>query len=332
MVQRENNYKQDNPKPVKLLDQLREAIRVRHYSYKTEQSYVQWVKRFILFHNKRHPAEMGEVEIRQFLNHLAVNKHVAASTQNQALCAIVFLYKYVIEKNPGEFQNVVWAKKSVRLPVVLTREEVRAIIEQLTGDKKLVVSLLYGSGLRLNECLGLRVKDIDFANSVIIVRAAKGNKDRSTILAENLKPALQSQLERVKTLHGSDLADGYGTVNLPTAIVRKYPNIGREYGWQYVFPADSLTVDPRTGVKQRYHLGEWAIQRALYDAKHQVGLTKHISAHTFRHSFATHLLESGYDIRTIQELLGHQSVKTTMIYTHVLKHGGHYVRSPADML
>ena len=316
----------------KLLDQLREALRIRHYSSKTEQSYVQWVKRYIIFHNKRHPSEMGEGEIRQFLNHLAVDKQVTASTQNQALCAIIFLYKYVIEKEPGEFRNVIWAKKSIRLPVVLTREEVRAIIENLTGDNRLVVSLLYGSGLRLNECLGLRVKDIDFANSLIIVRAAKGDKDRSTILAENLKPALMQQMERVKILHQNDLAEGYGIVSLPNAIDRKYPNCGREFAWQYIFPAGSLAIDPRSGLKQRYHIGEWAIQRAIYDARHKAGISKHISAHTFRHSFATHLLESGYDIRTIQELLGHQSVKTTMIYTHVLKHGGHYVRSPVDAL
>jgi len=314
----------------KLMDQLREALRLRHYSYKTEQSYVQWVKRFILFHKKRHPAEMGEQEIRQFLNHLAVNKHVSASTQNQALCGIIFLYKKVLGREPGEFGDVIWAKKPLRLPVVLTRQEVRSILEKVSGICKLIISLLYGSGLRLNECLQLRVKDVDFENSMIIVRDAKGDKDRSTILAENLKIPLQTQIEKVRKLHEMDLAEGYGRVVLPYAIERKYPNCAKEFGWQYIFPADFLSLDPRSRIKRRHHIGEWMIQKAIREGKVQVGITKHISAHTFRHSFATHLLESGYDIRTIQELLGHKNVKTTMIYTHVLKHGGHYVKSPAD--
>lgn len=317
-------------KTPKLLDQLRVAIRLRHYSYKTEQSYVQWVKRFILFHNKRHPAEMGEKEIRQFLNHLALNRNVAASTQNQALCGIIFLYKYVLQKNLGGLGEIIWAKKPLRLPVVLTRNEVRAMIEHTTGIFKLIISLLYGSGLRLNECLRLRIKDIDFDNSLIIVRDAKGEKDRTTILAENLKIPLREQVEKVRQLHEIDLAEGYGRVQLPYAIERKYPNCARELGWQYVFPADSIAIDPRSGIKRRHHLGEWAIQKAILEAKRKTGIIKHISAHTFRHSFATHLLESGYDIRTIQELLGHKSVKTTMVYTHVLKHGGHYVKSPVD--
>jgi len=319
-------------KPPKLLDQLRERVRLKHYSYKTEQSYVQWVKRYILFHNKRHPKDMGEKEIAQFLSHLAVNENVSASTQNQALSAIVFLYRQVLKIELGEFTDIVWAKQPKRLPIVLTKEEVKEIIDNLSGVSWLVISLLYGSGLRLNECLDLRIKDIDFHYNQILVRSGKGGKDRYTILPNNVKKPLQDHIQKVQKLHEKDLKDGYGTVNLPNAIQRKYPNAAREWGWQYVFPANSISTNPRTGERMRYHVGEWTIQRSIRYAKLRTKILKRISAHTFRHSFATHLLEAGYDIRTIQELLGHKSVKTTMIYTHVMKASSHYVKSPADTL
>lgn len=319
-------------RPPKLLDQLRERVRIKHYSYKTEQSYVQWVKRYILFHNKRHPKDMGEQEITQFLSHLAIKQNVSASTQNQALCAIVFLYKHVLNKALGEFTKIVWAKRPKRLPVVLSREEVKEILENISGTIWLVVSLLYGSGLRLNECLKLRVKDIDFEYNQLLIRSAKGGKDRYTLLPNIIKTTLQQHLLKVQKLHQQDLKNGYGNVHLPYAIERKYPKASKEWGWQYVFPSTSITSNPRTGEMKRHYLGRWVIQRAVRDARNKTKITKKISAHTFRHSFATHLLESGYDIRTIQELLGHKSVKTTMVYTHVLKTGSHYVKSPMDTI
>ena len=319
-------------RPPKLLDQLRELLRIKHYSYKTEQSYVRWVKRYILFHNKRHPKDMGEQEITQFLSHLAIKQNVSASTQNQALCAIVFLYKHVLNKAPGEFTKIVWAKRPKRLPVVLSREEVKEILENISGTIWLVVSLLYGSGLRLNECLKLRVKDIDFEYNQLLIRSAKGGKDRYTLLPNIIKTTLQQHLLKVQKLHQQDLKNGYGNVHLPYAIERKYPKAAKEWGWQYAFPSLSISADPRSNVQRRNHIGEWTIQRSIRYAILKTGITKSVSAYTFRHSFATHLLENGYDIRTIQELLGHKNVKTTMIYTHVLKNGGHYIKSPMDML
>jgi len=319
-------------KPPKLLDQVRESVRLRHYSYKTEKSYIQWVKRYILFHNKRHPKDMGEKEIVQFLTHLAVEENVSASTQNQALSAIVFLYRHVLKIELGEFGDIVWAKRPKRLPVVLTKDEVKEIIDNISGVSWLVISLLYGSGLRLNECLNLRIKDIDFHYNQILVRSGKGGKDRYTILPNNVKKQLQEHIQKVQKLHEKDLKDGYGNVHLPNAIQRKYPNAAKEWDWQYVFPAKSISINPRTGEMMRYHFGEWLIQRSIRYAKLSTKIPKRISAHTFRHSFATHLLEAGYDIRTIQELLGHKSVKTTMIYTHVLRSGNHYVKSPIDTL
>jgi len=301
-------------RPPKLLDQQRERIRIKHYSYKTEQSYVQWVKRYILFHNKRHPKDMGEKEIAQFLSHLAMKENVSASTQNQALCATVFLYKHVLKKELGEFSNIVWAKRPKRLPVVLTREEVKEILENLSGVSWLVVGLLYGSGLRLNECLKLRVKDVDFGYNQIVICSGKGEKDRRTVLPNNVIIPLRQHLIKVKEVRERDLEAGYGKVYLSYAIERKYPNAAKEWDWQYIFPANSISTDPRTGIRRRHHLGEWAVQHAIRYAKLKTGITKRISAHTFRHSFATHLLENGYDIRTIQELLGHKNVKTTMIY------------------
>ncbi len=312
--------------------QVREVIRTRHYSLSTEQTYVQWVRRFILFHNKRHPNEMGEKEINEFLSHLAIKQNVAASTQNQALCAIVFLYKHVLKKELGDFGELIWAKKPKKIPAVFTTEQAKAVLTQLTGVKWIMALLLYGSGLRLMECLRLRVKDIDFDYKQIIVRDAKGQQDRVTMLPENIISQLQNHLDTVKRLHENYVKNGFGTVYLPNALARKYPNANQEWGWQYVFPASQLSIDPKSGCKRRHHLDESVLQKAVKSAIKKAGITKHASCHTFRHSFATHLLQSGYDIRTVQELLGHKDVNTTMIYTHVLKQGGLGVKSPAEQL
>ncbi len=316
----------------RLLDQVREAIRTRHYSYRTEEAYVGWVRRFILFHGKRHPAEMGKAEIEQFLTALAVNRRVAASTQNQALAAILFLYKDVLGCDPGWLDDVVRAKRPQRLPVVLTRPEVDALLAALEGVSWIMAMLLYGSGLRLTECLRLRVKDIDFTRHEILVREGKGNKDRVTMLPGAVKEDLLKHLDRVRVLHERDVKAGFGRVQLPDALAKKYPNANREWGWQWVFPASRICTDPRFGSAQRFHLHESVLQRAIHDAARKVGIAKPVGPHTLRHSFATHLLEAGYDIRTVQELLGHRDVKTTMIYTHVLNRGGHGVQSPADRL
>jgi integron integrase len=314
----------------KLLDQLKERIRLRHYSYRTEQVYLGWAKRFILFHQKRHPAEMGEAEIRAILSHLAMQRDVAASTQNQALAAVLFLYKHVLEK-PIQFGDTVErASRPVRTPEVFTPDEAMAVIRRLQGHKKLMVSLLYGTGLRVQECVRLRVKDVDFEYRRITVRDGKGGKDRTTMLPESQIQPLIQQFEYAKELHKADLAEGFGDVYLPGALARKYPNAGKEWGWQYVFPSPKLAVDPRGGKTRRHHLDAQVLQRAVHQAIRDAGITKHASCHTFRHSFATHLLHNGYDIRTVQELLGHKDVKTTMIYTHVLKQGGFAVRSPVD--
>ena len=319
------------PKP-KLLDQVRDAIRTRHYSLRTEEAYVGWIRRFILFHNKRHPAEMGKAEIEQFLTALAVKRHVAASTQNQALAAMLFLYKDVLACDPGWLDDVVRAKRPKRLPVVLTRPEVEALLAALDGVAWIMAMLLYGSGLRLMECLRLRVKDIDFMRNEILIREGKGNKDRVTMLATRVRDRLLKHLERVGRLHARDLAAGYGRVQLPDALAGKYPNADREWGWQWVFPAARICTDPRFGPPQRYHLHESVLQRAIHEAARQACIAKPVGPHTLRHSFATDLLQAGYDIRTVQELLGHHDVKTTMIYTHVLNRGGHGVQSPADRL
>ncbi len=318
--------------PFKILDQLRESIRLRHYSYRTEETYVNWVKRFILSQGKRHPGEMGKEEIEQFLTGLAVEGKVSASTQNQALSAILFLYRHVIKKPVEGLEGIVRARDSRKIPVVLSKEEVRKVTGLVKGVEGLVIRLLYGSGLRLREGLELRVKDIDFDYGQLIIRSAKGEKDRITMLAETSAEQLRIHLEKVRRLHKRDLKSGFGKVYLPHAIERKYPNAAAEWGWQFVFPAAKISADPRSGVRRRHHLGEWNIQRAIREARLKSGIAKRISAHTFRHSFATHLLESGYDIRTIQELLGHKSVKTTMIYTHVVRTRGHHVKSPADDL
>jgi integron integrase len=316
----------------KLLDQYRGALRARHYSAKTERSYCHWVRRFIYFHKIRHPAEMGEPEINAFLTHLAVNCKVAASTQNQALSALLFLYRHVLKQELGNIGEVIRARKPKRLPVVMTREEVRAVLGQLAGMKWLMVKLIYGSGMRLMECLCLRVQDIDFAANQITVRDGKGRQDRVTMLPESVKAPLQEHLKRVRGIHERDLADGYGKVFMPYALARKYPSGPTEWRWQFVFPQEHRWVNKETGEQGRHHLDETIVQKAVGKAVRKAGLTKRIGCHTFRHSFATHLLEDGYDIRTVQELLGHKDVKTTMIYTHVLNRGGKGVRSPADSL
>jgi len=318
------------PRPVKLLDRVRVLCRRKHYSIRTEQAYVDWTRRFILFHRKKHPNDMGAIEVRQFLEYLAVKRNVAASTQNQALNALVFLYHQVLELDLGNIGNVVRAKRSQRLPTVLTREEVTRLLNAADGTYRLIARLLYGTGMRLLEGLRLRVKDIDFARNQISVRDGKGEKDRVTILPESLKSELWTHLARVKLLHEDDLAAGRGCVYLPYALSIKYPNAGREWGWQYVFPARGLSTDPRSGESRRHHIHETSLQRALKIAVRMAKLTKPASCHTLRHSFATHLLEAGYDIRTLQELLGHKDISTTQIYTHVLQKPGLGVRSPLD--
>jgi len=315
----------------KLLDQVRNAIRVKHYSLRTEEAYVHWAKAYIFFHHKRHPEQMGEREISQFLTHLAVDKNVAASTQNQALSALLFLYREVLQRPLDKRIQAKRAKRPARLPVVFSKEEVRAILAQLEGTPWLMASLLYGSGLRLMECLRLRVKDVDFGYQQLVVRDGKGHKDRVTPLAHTLKEPLQRHLIRVKTLHEQDLKEGFGQVYLPFALARKYPSAQRAWGWQYVFPSSKRSTDPRSGKLRRHHLSESVLQRAVKGALRKTGIAKQGSCHTLRHSFATHLLEAGYDIRTVQELLGHKDVSTTMIYTHVTRKGGQGVRSPLDV-
>lgn len=314
----------------RLLDQVRDRIRTLHYSIRTEQSYIGWIKRFIFFNNKKHPKDMGKLEVEAFLTHLAVDRKVSASTQNQALNAILFLYRQVLKIELPWLEDVTRAKKPTRLPVVLTTSEVQLILSSMDGVRGLVAQLLYGTGMRLMECLRLRVKDIDFERREILVRSGKGDKDRVTVLPEKLVSELESHLQRVRVLHKQDLSDGFGCVNLPFALARKYPSGCREWAWQYVFPSAKFSTDPRTGKRSRYHLYSQTIQRAIKQAIRMTSITKPASTHTLRHSFATHLLESGYDIRTVQELLGHKDVSTTMIYTHVLNKGGRGVKSPLD--
>jgi len=317
--------------PPRLLDQVREVIRMRHYSIRTEQAYVQWIRRFILFNNKRHPREMGAPELTAFLSDLAVQRHVAAATQNQALNAILFLYRDVLKIDLPWLNEVQRAKKPQHLPVVFTREEVRALLAQLEGTTWLMAMLTYGSGLRLLECLRLRVKDVDFHYKQLAVRDAKGHKDRVTMLPNSLIDPMRTHLTRVRQVHEIDLREGFGRVYLPHALAAKYPSADREWGWQYVFPSSRRSIDPLSGIERRHHAPEDALQRAVKQAIRKANIVKPGSVHTLRHSFATHLLESGYDIRTVQELLGHADVKTTMIYTHVLNRGGRGVVSPIDM-
>ena len=316
--------------PKKLLDQVSDIIRLKHYSIRTEKAYVDWIKRYILFHDKRHPQEMGRREIEAFLTDLAVNKNVAASTQNQALSALLFLYRYVLEKELQGPIDAIRAKEPKHLPSVLTKQEAFKVIGYLTGTQQLMAKVLYGSGLRLLECIRLRVKDVDFAQHQILVRDAKGNKDRITMLPDAVTILLQEHLHHTKTIHAGDLAQGYGSVYLPYALERKYPNANREWIWQYVFPASKISRDPRTDIMRRHHADPSSLQKAVKKAGQSARIDKRITPHIFRHSFATHLLEAGYDIRTVQELLGHKDVKTTMIYTHVLNRGGLSVKSPLD--
>jgi integron integrase len=311
---------------------MRETLRARHYSLRTEQAYVLWVKRFIRFHRMRHPKDMGEAEINAFLTHLAVDMKVSASTQNQALSGLLFLYRYVFGIEIGDLGEVVRARKSQHIPIVMTRAEARAVLEQMSGDTRLMASLLYGSGLRLSECLCLRVQDIDIDGGEIVVFAGKGNKDRVTVLPDNLKAPLREHLKRTQTTHRQDLREGWGRVQLPEGMQRKYSGAAKDWRWQWVFPQRSRWRDPETGEQGRHHVDEAVLQRAVHEAVLRAGITKRVGCHTFRHSFATHLLEAGYDIRTIQELLGHKSVNTTMIYTHVLNKGGRGVTSPLDLM
>jgi len=321
---------QNPPTPKKLLDQVRDAIRLKHYSYRTEQAYTDWIKRYILFHQKRHPQEMGAAEIQAFLTHLAVEKHVAASTQNQALSALLFLYRHVLNLDIPFPSDLIHAEKSKTLPVVLTHQEAMAVIRQMKGTPQLMAKLLYGSGLRLMECLRLRVKDLDFGNQQIVVRDGKGEDDRVTLLPSSIVPDLRLHLQSVFAVHQSDLRAGFGEVYLPYALARKYPHAAREFIWQYVFPASTRSTDPTTKKTMRHHADPSVLQKAIRQAAKAAGIQKPVSPHTFRHSFATHLLEAGYDIRTVQELLGHKDVKTTMIYTHVLNKGPKAVHSPLD--
>jgi integron integrase len=319
----------DANKP-KLLDQVRDVIRRKQYSLRTEQAYVDWIKRFIVYHAKRHPAEMAEEEVAQFLTHLARDRNVAPSTQNQALSALLFLYKEVLKQEIGWLEKVERAKKPTKLPVVLSRAELKRVFAHLHGLPKLMAGLLYGSGLRLMECVRLRVKDIDFELAQITVRDAKGGRDRVTMLPLNLSEPLRRHLLRVKAQHEQDLEDGFGSVHLPFALNRKLPNAAREWAWQYVFPSSRISSDPRTGKRRRHHIAEGILQSALKQAVDAAGIVKRANCHSLRHSFATHLLTKGQDIRTVQELLGHKDVSTTMIYTHVLNKPGIGVKSPLD--
>lgn len=319
-------------KKPKLLTQLRDAIRTRHYSPRTEEAYVMWVRRFILFHNVRHPSSMGADEVNAFLSSLAVNDHVAASTQNQALNALLFLYRHVLNEPLPWLAEITRAKRPMRLPVVLTADEVRMVIGRLDGVPQLIAQILYGSGLRLLECLQLRVKDVDFSRSQLHIRDPKGNRERVTMLPQTIGVPLRRHLESVRALHLDDLADGAGSVVMPNALDRKLPSAPKEWPWQWVFPAASRYFDPAEKLERRHHIHESTVQRAVREAVLASGISKRATCHTFRHSFATHLLERGHDIRTVQELLGHRDVSTTMIYTHVLRQGARGVRSPLDPL
>jgi integron integrase len=314
----------------KLLDQVRNVIRVKHFSLSTERAYVGWIRRFILFHHKKHPKEMAESEIRQFISHLAVDAKISASTQTVALSALLFLYRDVLKKDLPYVDNIERAKPAKKLPVVFNRSEVQAVLARLDGTHHLISCLLYGSGLRLMEAVRLRVKDIDFERGEITIREGKGAKDRVTMLPVSMLENLRAQLKRVRILHQADLKAGFGRAQLPFALARKYPGAAREWGWQYVFPSVKRSRDPRSGEERRHHVYPDHIQRAVKNAIRLAQINKNGSCHTFRHSFATHLLDDGYDIRTVQELLGHQDVRTTMIYTHVLNRGGRGVRSPLD--
>jgi len=319
-------------KPRKLLDQVRDIMRLKHYAYRTARTYTGWIKRLILFHDKKHPGEMGEPEVEALLTWLAVDRKVAKSTQNQAFNALIFLYRDVL-KCPLEGRiDAVRSFKKQRLPIVMSKEETQRVLSAMNGTTQLMAKLLYGSGIRLMECIRLRVKDIDFEINEIRVHSGKGDRDRLVPLPESIKAALKTHLERVKLIHENDLSKGYGEVYLPNALDRKYPTAGKEWEWQYVFPSNKISRDPRKNVIRRHHMDPSSLDRAIKRAVKLAGVTKRITSHTFRHSFATHLLQTGTDIRTIQSLLGHNDVSTTMIYTHVLRQGGQGVKSPLDTL
>jgi len=322
----------DSKSAPRLLDLVRDKIRLKHYSLRTEQAYLDWIKRFILFNGKRHPADMGAGEVEAFLTHLAAVRNVSPSTQNQAKSALLFLYRHVLDVELPWLDRVEPARAPQRLPVVLTREEVALLLDKLEGTNRLIGQLLYGTGMRIMEGVRLRVKDVEYARRLILVRDGKGHKDRIALLPDRLTTELSEHIGHVRKLHQQDLALGYGRVWLPDAIARKYANAPREWGWQYVFPAARRAVDPRSGEVRRHHVSDQAFQRAMRQAVHHAGIHKPATPHTLRHSFATHLLESGSDIRTVQELLGHSNVSTTMIYTHVLNRGGRDVISPLDRL
>lgn len=322
----------ESKNPPKLLEQVRQKIRFLHYSRKTEQSYLHWIRRFILFHNKRHPKEMRGEEVARFLNYLANTENVAASTQNQALAAIVFLYKHIIDIDISKIPEFQYARKPKRLPVVLTQNEVKRVFEFLNEPHQCMVGLMYGSGLRLNECLSLRMLDVDIERREITVRRGKGNKDRRTLLPDFVLAGLKLAMDKVEQFHEIDQAAGISHVHMPDALAKKYPNAGKQLKWQYVFASHKTSVDPITGNTGRHHVHSKSVSRAISDAVKKANIMKHVTAHVFRHSFATHLLENGYDIRTVQELMGHSNVNTTMIYTHVLNKGGHGVKSPLDNL
>ncbi len=316
----------------RLIDRLRGAIRSRGYSRRTEKTYWYWIRYFIHFHGKRHPAQMGAAEVTAFLSWLATERNVAAATQNQALSALLFLYKHVLGQDLPWLGEVVHAKRPVRLPVVLTEGEVARLLDHVEGGARLMVALLYGAGLRQAECLALRVKDVDFAYRQILVRDGKGGKDRMTMLPENILQPLHAHLGKVRALHRRDLAEGYGEVRLPHALARKYPRAGYEWGWQFVFPSENRSADPEGGVTRRHHVHPDTLGRVVKRAARAARIVKPVTCHTLRHSFATHLLERGHDIRTVQELLGHSDVSTTMIYTHVMNKGARGVKSPLDRL
>jgi len=321
---------QDGLRPRSLVDETRRVMRLRHYSIRTEDAYVQWIRRFIRFSGGRHPREMGSEEIIAFLSNLAIEGKVAAATQNQALNAISFLYRRVLNRELGDLGSMVRAKKGRRLPVVLTRSEVIGLLSRLDGVHRLAAGLMYGAGLRLMETVRLRAKDLDLERREIVIRNGKGGRDRVTVLPAQLVGPLRDQLARARAIHQADLTEGFGSVFMPDALARKFRGANREWPWQYVFPAAARSRDPRSGAMRRHHFGEGAIQRAVKRAVREAGLVKRASCHSLRHSFATHLLEGGYDIRTVQQLLGHRSVTTTMVYTHVLNRGGLAVRSPLD--
>ena len=314
----------------RLLDRVRQRLRLKHYSYRTEEQYVLWIRRFVLFHDRRHPRSMGPVEVEAFLNDLAIRQKVSAATQNQALAAILFLYRQVLDRDLPWLEHLVRAKKPQRLPVVLSAQETRALLSQLSGVYWLIGNLLYGSGLRLMECLQLRVRDLDFDYHQIMVRNGKGGRDRVTVMPKSVIGSLQTQLSVVRERHDLAMRDGYGGVQLPDGVARKYPNAAFDLAWQYVFPAPRPSADPRSGQHRRHHIYEDSVQRQMKIAVRRAGIEKAASCHTLRHCFATHLLERGYDIRTVQELLGHKDVSTTQVYTHVLRRGAGAVSSPAD--